>query len=77
MVQEMKNGLLLCLKLFIWDRECVEEMGPNDLVDLIAFTDLEIRNCKWSCTWRRLETGVGVIMGAESKAVLACGVKEQ
>lgn len=38
----MKNCLLLCLKLFIWDRECVEEMGPNDLVDLIAFTDLEI-----------------------------------
>lgn len=42
MVQEMKNCLLLCLKLCIWDRECVEEMGPNDLVDLIAFTELEI-----------------------------------
>lgn len=40
MVQEMKNCLLLCLKLFIWDRECVEEMGPNDLVYLIAFTEL-------------------------------------
>lgn len=38
----MKNCLLLCLKLCIWDRECVEEMGPNDLVDLIAFTELEI-----------------------------------
>lgn len=42
MVQEMQNCLLLFLKLHIWGGECVEEMGPNDLVDLIAFTELEI-----------------------------------
>ena len=34
-------------------------------------------NCKWSCICQGLETGVEVSVGAESKAMLACGVKEQ
>lgn len=42
MVWKTQNYLLLCLKLYIWGGEYVKGMGPSELGDLIAFTELEI-----------------------------------
>lgn len=49
---KMQNCLLVCLKLYCGAG--VKEMGANGLVGLIAFTELELRNCKRSCIYHRI-----------------------